>query len=169
MRYSEGMDMPGSLIWHQREVTRKQGPIRALVSFTLLRNLQGNMGRARLLGSSLRLACSGWPGWFHIHLFYLSKLTMRVRGNPGMRGWEEVAISRHEIDQGVDFTISRAASTEVVAVSGVHPKYQKNTVTYRLSACSCHLRRSRSCRIPASHTERYPRKRPTTWRWRGQR
>ena len=35
MHYSEGLDIPGVSDLHQREVTRDQGPIRALVSFTL--------------------------------------------------------------------------------------------------------------------------------------
>ena len=35
MRYSEGLDScQGSLIWHQREVTWEQGPIRVLALFT---------------------------------------------------------------------------------------------------------------------------------------
>ena len=59
MRSSEGLSMPGVSELHQREVTRDQGPIRALVSFTLNRNLSANMRRARLFGYSLRLAYSG--------------------------------------------------------------------------------------------------------------
>ena len=59
MRYSEGLDMPEVSDLHQREVTRNQGPIRDLVSFTLNRNLSANMHRARLCGHSLRLAYSG--------------------------------------------------------------------------------------------------------------
>ena len=40
MSYSEGLDScQRSLIWHQHGVTREQGPIKALVSFTLQRNL----------------------------------------------------------------------------------------------------------------------------------
>ena len=36
MSYSEGLDScKRSLIWHQHGVTSEQGPIRALVSFTL--------------------------------------------------------------------------------------------------------------------------------------
>ena len=48
-----------SLIWHLCEVTREQGPIRALVSSTFQRNLCASMCRAQLLGSLLRLACLG--------------------------------------------------------------------------------------------------------------
>ena len=59
MRCSEGLDMPGVSDLHQREVTRDHGPIRALVSFELNRNLSANMRRARLFGYSLRLAYSG--------------------------------------------------------------------------------------------------------------
>ena len=44
--------------------------MRALVSFTLQRNLCTGMCRTQHLGSSLfRLS-----GWFHIHLFYSSKI-----------------------------------------------------------------------------------------------
>ena len=40
MSYSVGLDScQRSLIWHQHGVTREQGPIRALVSFTLQRIL----------------------------------------------------------------------------------------------------------------------------------
>ena len=35
----KGWTCQGSLIWHQRDITRGQGPIRALVLFTLQRNL----------------------------------------------------------------------------------------------------------------------------------
>ena len=35
------------------------GPIRTLVSFIIHRNLSANMRRARLLGYSLKVACSG--------------------------------------------------------------------------------------------------------------
>ena len=49
--YGEGQDSwQGSLIWHQHGVTRKQGPIRGLVSFTLLRNLIASMRSAQILG-----------------------------------------------------------------------------------------------------------------------
>ena len=58
MRYSEGLAMPGSLLWHQRKITREQVPIRALVSFKLQRNMCASMRKSRLLGNSLRLACS---------------------------------------------------------------------------------------------------------------
>ena len=34
----------GFLIWHQRECTREQGPIRAHVSFTLVEELIVNVG-----------------------------------------------------------------------------------------------------------------------------
>ena len=45
----KGWTCQRSLICHQREVTRESGLIRALVSFTLQRNLRGeNMRRARL-------------------------------------------------------------------------------------------------------------------------
>ena len=59
MRCSEGLDMPGVSDLHQREVTRDHGPIRALVSFELNRNLSANMRRVQLFGYSLRLAYSG--------------------------------------------------------------------------------------------------------------
>ena len=49
MRCSEGLDIPGV----------SEGPIRALVSFALIRNLSANMHRARRFGYSLRLAYSG--------------------------------------------------------------------------------------------------------------
>ena len=40
MCYSEGLDScQRSLTWHQHGIMREQGPIRALVSFTLQRNL----------------------------------------------------------------------------------------------------------------------------------
>ena len=59
MRCSEGLEMPGVSDLHQREVTRDHGPIKALLSFELNRNLSANMRRARLFGYSLRLAYSG--------------------------------------------------------------------------------------------------------------
>ena len=79
MRFSEGLDScQGSLIWHQHEVTWEQGPIRALVSFTLQRNLCVSMCRAQILGYSLRLAAPfRLTSWFHIHLFYSSEPTPR--------------------------------------------------------------------------------------------
>ena len=66
--------MPGVSDLHQREVTRDHGPIRALVSFELNRNLSANMRRARLFGYSLRLAYSGRPAGFIFTCFYLSKI-----------------------------------------------------------------------------------------------
>ena len=74
MRYIEGMDMPGVSDLHQREVTRDQGPIRALVYFTLNRNLSANIRRARLFGYSLRLAYSGGPAGFIITVAVFTKL-----------------------------------------------------------------------------------------------
>ena len=64
MRYSEGQEMPG-VSDLTCEVTREQGPIRALVSF----NLQRNLHRARLLGNWLRLGLFRLTGWFHTHFF----------------------------------------------------------------------------------------------------
>ena len=47
MSYSEGLDScQRSLIWHQHGVTSEQGPIRALVSFTLQRNLIASINGA---------------------------------------------------------------------------------------------------------------------------
>ena len=72
MSYSEGMAIPGSGIRPKRDVTRRQRPMRALVSSTLQRNLRANMHRTRLLGYSLQP--DRLTGWFHIHnLFDLSK------------------------------------------------------------------------------------------------
>ena len=42
--------MPGVTDWQQREVTWEQGPIRALVSITLQRNLITTMGWAPIRG-----------------------------------------------------------------------------------------------------------------------
>ena len=47
----KGWTCQGSLIWHQHEVMREQGPIRTLVSFTPQRNMQGNFWAIHL----------GWP------------------------------------------------------------------------------------------------------------
>ena len=45
--YSEGLDScQRSLIWHQHGVAREQGQIRALVSFTLQRNLIASINLA---------------------------------------------------------------------------------------------------------------------------
>ena len=69
MNYSEGLDScQMSLIWHQHGVTREQGPIKALVSFTLQRNLVTSINWACAVHTFwaiswhwLRLACSGSP------------------------------------------------------------------------------------------------------------
>ena len=42
----KGWTCQWSLIWHQREITREQGQIKPLVSFTLQRNLCASMRRA---------------------------------------------------------------------------------------------------------------------------
>ena len=60
----KGWTCQGSLIWHQHEIMRKKGPIRALVSFTLQRNLCASV--LFVEASLCRLT-----GWFHIHLFYI--------------------------------------------------------------------------------------------------
>ena len=69
MHYSEGLDTTRVSDLAISEVTREQGPIRGLVSFTLQRNLPVcqhhlSMRRARLLGYWLRLAWSSRPAGF---------------------------------------------------------------------------------------------------------
>ena len=49
----------GSRIRPKCDVTRRQRPMGALVSFPLQRSLHANMRRTRLLGYSPQLACSG--------------------------------------------------------------------------------------------------------------
>ena len=70
MRYGEGWTCQGSLIWHLREVTREQRPVRALVPFTLPRPT-ASMRRARLSGYSLRPAFSDWPAGFISTCFFV--------------------------------------------------------------------------------------------------
>ena len=77
----------GSGIWPTYHVARRERPMRALVLFTLQRNLLVNMRRTWLFRRSqpvqLRLT-----GWFHIHMFLLSKavlvrtLCRKLRANP---------------------------------------------------------------------------------------
>ena len=83
MSHSWGLDScQRSMIWHQHGVTREQGPIRALVSFTLQRNLIGSINWACAVHKFwaiswhwLRLACSGWPaGFISTYFIYLRKL-----------------------------------------------------------------------------------------------
>ena len=59
MCYSEGLAIcQGSRIWPKCDITRRQRPMRALVTFTLQRNLHTNMCRTHLLGYSQQPACS---------------------------------------------------------------------------------------------------------------
>ena len=55
MRYSEGLAVPTS----ECDVTRRQRPMKDLVSFTLQKKLRSNMRRTQLLGYSPQPACSG--------------------------------------------------------------------------------------------------------------
>ena len=102
MRYSEGLDTTGVSDLASAKVTREQGPIRALVSFSprepcapaLPEHAQSTTFVLLVEASPFRL--TGWihihlfllsttyvllveaglfrlTGWFHIHLFYLSK------------------------------------------------------------------------------------------------
>ena len=63
----------GSRMWPKYDVTRRQRSMRALVSFTLQRNLCTNMHRTQLLGYSPPQACSGWLAGFISTCFYSSK------------------------------------------------------------------------------------------------
>ena len=58
VRYSECLAMPGSGIWPKCDITRRQRPMRALVSFTIQGNLEANMCRTQLLDYSPQPACS---------------------------------------------------------------------------------------------------------------
>ena len=84
MRYSEWLDScQMSLILYQREVTREQGRIRALLWFTLKRNLCGNMRRARPFRLVVAASLFRLTGWFHIHLscfIYLRSIEAAWRG-----------------------------------------------------------------------------------------
>ena len=60
----KGWTCQGSLIWHKRDVTMGQGPIRALVSFTL-QHTQNTTFELFVEASLFRLT-----GWFHIHLLF---------------------------------------------------------------------------------------------------
>ena len=64
-----------SRICPKGDVTRRQRPMRALVSFTLQRNLRNNMTFELFAATSLfRLT-----GSFHIHLFYLSMQELKAK------------------------------------------------------------------------------------------
>ena len=69
----------GSLIWLKCDITQRQRSMRALVLFSLQRNLHANIGRMQLLGYSPQPACSGWSAGFISTCFYSSKgNTMRI-------------------------------------------------------------------------------------------
>ena len=55
-------------------------PMRALISFTLQRNLHANMRRTRLLSYSPQPACSSWPAGFISPCFYSSKVFSQQNG-----------------------------------------------------------------------------------------
>ena len=68
-------------IRQQQEVTWEQGPIRALASITLQRNLISTTSwgcpehqLAAISGHWLRLACSGWPAGFESTCVWSSKV-----------------------------------------------------------------------------------------------
>ena len=67
----------GSRIWPQWYDTRRQRPMRALVSFAFQRNVQ-NMWRTQLLGHSPHPACSGWPAGFISTCFYSYKVLLQM-------------------------------------------------------------------------------------------
>ena len=69
----------GSRIWPKGDVTRRQRPMRALVSFTLLRNVCTNKCRTQLLGYLPQPACSGWRAGSISTCFYSSKLSGSIR------------------------------------------------------------------------------------------
>ena len=56
--------------WHKCDVTRRQRPMRALVLFTLQRNMHANMHRTWLS------SYSGWPAGFISTCFYSSQIKM---------------------------------------------------------------------------------------------
>ena len=73
--------MPESQLWHKREVTWEQGPIRALVSITFQRNLISSISWASrahqfwaISSHWLRLACSGWAAGFESTCVWSSKM-----------------------------------------------------------------------------------------------
>ena len=78
----------GSRIWPKCDVTRKQEPMRVLVSFTLQRNLRANMCRTRHLAYSPQPACSVWPAGFMSISFYLSKPNIRLQLETPSETWE---------------------------------------------------------------------------------
>ena len=75
MRYSEGLDTTVISDLANREVTREQGPIRALVSFTLQRNGEtcAPVSSEHAQSTTFRLLVEAslfrFTGWFHIHFF----------------------------------------------------------------------------------------------------
>ena len=84
MCYSEGLaNCQGTQIWPKSDprVTRRQRPMRALVPFTLQRNMRTNMCRTRLLGCSPQPTYSGWPAGFISTCFYLSNYLRHFNEN----------------------------------------------------------------------------------------
>ena len=83
----KGWICQGSRIWHQGEVTREQGPIRALIIYITekpMRQHHLSMLRAQIVGYLLRLTCSGWPAGFistcfiHLRQKYISYLGRQI-------------------------------------------------------------------------------------------
>ena len=58
-------------IWFPRDITRRQWPMRALVSFTLQRTPRGEMRRTRLLGYLPQSPWAGWPAGFISTFFFI--------------------------------------------------------------------------------------------------
>ena len=65
----------GSRIWPKCDITRLQRLMRALVLYTLQRNLSTNMHRTQLVGYSSQPACSGWPAGLFFFKVLLSPNT----------------------------------------------------------------------------------------------
>ena len=69
MRYSEGRLCHGSRIWPKSDVTRRQRPIRALISFTLQRNLVHQQAQNATFGLFCAATLFRLTGRIHTHLY----------------------------------------------------------------------------------------------------